>query len=332
MEIIMPYHEVPIKTRNYTMDLFKAIFAIFVVFVHFPLDGWIGTIFSTIGICGVIYFFLISGYSSYDKDDKIACQNILKRLKRNAKITLIVIFIYTVITTLMKLIGGEFTEYLDSFKNPWLFPRLLLLGDLSFINGDPLWFMIALLYTYLILYLLHRFKITKYAFFLLPILILFRIWAECYVNTYNTDWHYASFFLASGVPITLLGHYVAYKKDAFLKSPMYLTITLLTISTIFLFITVFVKVFDYDVAQIFKIWSAFELFILTLKSPGKKPIPVMGKIGKDYSLYIYLFHFLIGVIVAGIIYIPILSIGVGILGSIGLYELNKLIRKKLLRK
>ena len=342
METLMPIKN--IKSRNHSFDFLKAIFAIGVIFVHFPFPGITGKIFSAIGVCGVIFFFLISGYSAYNKDDNIACNNIIRRFKKYLIITIIVVLIYFAFKIIESAIAGEFSEFLASFKNPWLFPRMIILGDFSFIKADQLWFMVALLYSYLIFYLLHKFKITKYAYYILPLLLFLRIGMETYVNSYNADWHYSGNFLVGGLPIMLLGHYIAYKKNDFFKSPIYLTAILTIIFTTFMFITVNVKVFDLDVSQLFKILCMLELFLLTLKIPGKKEMPVLGILGRKYSLYIYLFHFLIGIMVYDVMYLignpewvydwigPILAATFGIFVSILLYEINTKIKTKMIKQ
>ena len=290
MQILLPYKDVNIKSRNYTFDFLKAVFALSIILVHFPFPGVVGTIFSTIGICGVIFFFLISGYSSYNKDDEQASKNILKRFKRNLKILIIAMLIYFVLIMLERIVAEDFDGFLNGFKNPWLVPRLLLLGDFSFITADPLWYMVALLYSYLILYVLHRFKVMKYAYYALPILILIRVGVETYVNSYDVDWHISSIFIASGLPIMLLGNYIAYKKDVFLKSPLISNIIIFIVSAIMAIITAIFDVGNLNIAQPFKIISMLELFLIALKLPGKREFGIIGKIGRLYSLYIYLFH------------------------------------------
>ena len=338
METLIPIKN--INTRNYHFDFWKGLFAIFVILVHFPFPGNLGKICSAIGICGVIFFFLISGYSAYNKDDEIACNNLKNRFKRNLIILGLVLLIYFVLMTLEQLITGQFEDYLSYIKNPWFIPRLLFLGDLSFIKADQLWFMFALLYSYLVLLFMHKYKLTKYFYYFLPILLLARIGVETYVNTYNADWHYTSFFLTSGFPIMLLGHFIACKKEAFLKAPTYVTIILTLAFTSLMFTTLFVRFLDFDIGQIFKILCIFELFILTLKVTGNKEIKVIGLIGRKYSLYIYLFHFLVGIIVIDVLYIrenpewvynylmPVLAVIFGTLVPIGLYKLNNKIKLK----
>ena len=344
MQILLPYKDVNIKSRNYTFDFLKALFALSIILVHFPFPYPVGPIFSTMGICGVIFFFLISGYSSYNKDDEIASKNILRRFKRNLKILIIVFLIYFVLVIPLRLVTDEFDYFLNSFKNPWLFPRLFLLGDFSFISGDQLWFMVALLYSYLILYVLHRFKVMKYAYYALPILILIRVGVETYVNSYDVDWHISSIFIASGLPIMMLGSYIAYKKDAFLKSPLISNIIIFTVSTIMMYVTVYIKAVGFDIAQPFKIISMLELFLIALKLPGAKEYGFIGKVGRKYSLYIYLFHLLFGIVATDALYLfdfpdwvyswcgPIVAFVFGTLISIGLYELNNLIKNKMKKR
>ena len=109
MDILIPY-KTNINKRNHIMDFMKSIFAMCVVLVHFPLPGTVGMVFTTLGICGVIFFFLVSGYNSYNNDDEVASKNILKRTKRILIITIIVLLIYFMYTMLESIIYGYFNE------------------------------------------------------------------------------------------------------------------------------------------------------------------------------------------------------------------------------
>ena len=319
--------------RNRLMDFIKALAAIGVVLVHFPFPGVLGKILGSIGVCGVVFFFLVSGYYAYDPDAAAACAKIRKRFIRNLVITLIAVAVYLVFTVIEQLALGTFRAWLTNFKNPWLPLRVLVLGDFEFIHGDPLWFMPALLYSYLTLYLLHRFRIGKYAYILLPLLLLLRIGTEICTNTYGADWHLSGNFLVGGLPIVLLGHYIASKKDVFAGTPLYLTVPFCVFSALLLFVTVNIPVFGLDVSQIFKIWLALELFLLAIRLPDKAGVPCIGRIGDRYSLYIYLSHFLIGTLLLDILLqtgapewirdwvLPIVVIVLSLLVSVVLYAL-----------
>ena len=98
MEELIPIRKTNINKRNHTLDALKFFFAIMVILVHFPFPGELGHICSNIGICGVILFFLISGYGSYNQDDTVASKNILRRFKRNGLTFIIILSIYIVFT------------------------------------------------------------------------------------------------------------------------------------------------------------------------------------------------------------------------------------------
>lgn len=325
--------------RNRLTDFVKGIAAFGVVLVHFPFPGVLGKTLGAVGVCGVVFFFLVSGYYAYDRDDDAACRKLLKRFKRNLLITLAALAVYLVFTVIEQLISGTFGAWIANFKNPWLLVRMILLGDFEVIHGDPLWFMPALLYSYLILYLLHRRRISKYAYIFLPLLLLLRIGTETYTNTFGADWHLSGNFLAGGLPIVLLGHFIASQKQIFARIPLYLTVPFTVFSALLMFITVNVSVFGLDVSQIFKIWCAVEVFLLTLRLPEKAGIPAVGRIGDRYSLYIYLSHYLIGVLLLDILLcigapqwicdwiLPVAVIGFSVFVSAGLYACGKA-RKK----
>ena len=288
------------KRTNHLIDFIKGISTLGVILVHFQFPGVPGRILCAIGVSGVVFFFLVSGYFAYNEDDGMACRNLLKRFKRNLNITLIAVLVYFVYTVIHHLALRTFSEWAAKLSDPWLYVRMLILGDFEFIHADPLWFMPALLYSYLILYVLHKYKISKYAYIFLPMLLLLRIGMETYTNSCGADWHLSGNFLAGALPVMLLGHSIASRKDSITKIPLYYTVPFLLISMAMLFVTVNVRFLALDVSQIFKIWLATEAFLLALRLPERKVIPAIAVLGRKYSLDVYLYHFLIGLLITNI--------------------------------
>lgn len=326
----MAENSAKISQRNHLINFVKGVAAIGVVLVHFQFPGVLGKALCSVGVCGVIFFFLVSGFYAYDPDDEAACRKLMKRFKRNLVITLIAVAVYAAYTVIEQLALGTIGEWLDRFKDPWLLPRMIVLGDFEFIHGDPLWFMPALLYSYLILYFLHKTRISRYAYILLPLLLLLRIGTETYTNSFGADWHLSGNFLVGGLPIMLTGHYIACKEDRFAEIPLYLTVPYTVFAAALMFVTVNVPVFGIDVSQVFKIWCAVEVFLLTLRLPEKRCVPFLERLGEKYSLYVYLSHYLIGTLLAVVLakagapawvnawVLPILVILVSVLVSVGL--------------
>jgi len=250
--------------RNNAFDLFKCIAAIGVVFVHFPFPGVFGKIMTSFGTCGVIFFFLISGYYAYNIDDEQACAVLMKRFKRNFRVMLTATAVFLIFTVLRNTRLGTIGEWASSFRNPIMYLRTIFMNDPDIITADPLWFMYALLYVYLILYVLHKFHVTKKAFYALPFLLLLRIWVENYTNTFNADWHLCGNFLVGALPIMLLGHFVAYKKEIFINSSYKKWLILTIVFALITFITVNVRVMGEDISQIFKILCGLSAFLFSL--------------------------------------------------------------------
>ncbi|MBQ6554263.1 MAG: acyltransferase [Firmicutes bacterium] len=280
--------------RNYLLDFFKGIAAFGVVLVHFQFPGIPGSMLCSAGVAGVILFYLISGYFAYSDDDKKACGTLMKRFKRNLGITAAAVLIYFVFSLIRESVMGNFNEWIAKFADPVLYLRMFVLGDFEVIHGDPLWFMPALLYAYLILYLIHKSALKKAAYIALPLLLLLRIGMETYTNSIGADWHLSGNFLAGALPVMLLGHFIAEHKEKFTSISVPVTAVCCVISTLLMFVFVNVKPSGLDISQPFKILCAFFVFILALKLPEKKLCAPIGFIGDRYSLHIYLWHFLIG--------------------------------------
>ena len=146
-------------------DFWKGIASIGVILVHIQFPGVCGKITAAVGTCGVILFFLLSGYSIYnaDADRDTVCKRIMKRFRRNGRITLIAVAVFFAFTCVEKCVAGGFGEWIAGFADPVIWLRMVFLGDFEIIGGDPLWFMPALLYGYLIFWVIYRFGLQKIA-------------------------------------------------------------------------------------------------------------------------------------------------------------------------
>ena len=80
--------------RNQGISLMKGVAALGVVLVHFQFPGVLGKVLCSIGVSGVVFFFLISGYYAYNQNDEAACRKLMKRFKRNLRITLTAVAVY----------------------------------------------------------------------------------------------------------------------------------------------------------------------------------------------------------------------------------------------
>ena len=291
-------NEKNVTTRNNSIDCWKLIAAIGVIFVHVPFDGALGNILTSIGICGVAFFYIISGYACYGDKEEV-CPKIRKRLLRNGIITLITVTIYMIFCILQKKQNHEYNWWIRQFRQPQTWLRMLFLGDFEMMYGSHLWFMIALLWSYVIFYFIARFNLKKAACIACPIFLIIRFIVDSYVNSFNADWHLSGNLIVGALPVMLLGYLIADKKERLMQ----LTDFVLIISTVLLaaamFVTVNFRIGKIDISQIFKTFCAASLFLLCLKRPSPRFVTIPAKLGREDSLYIYLFHFLLIVILAG---------------------------------
>ena len=289
--------------RKLIWDFFKGIFAIGVVFVHFPFPGILGKILASFGTTGVIFFFLISGYQSYSADGSKS-DKLPVRFRRNLVILLVAVLIYFVFTIIQQLVHGTFDAWIANFCNPMTYFKMIILGDFSLVNADALWYMTALLFCYPIMYIIEKKRLNKYFYAALPFLLLLRIAMETYLNSFSLidwlDWHYAGNFLVGGLPIMVLGNYLHSREERIkmLNGKAVLAATVISALMVFLFVNV--KIGPVDISQPFKISTAVLVFICCMIYGDCKGVGVINTLGRKYSLYLYIYHYLIGTTLAEI--------------------------------
>lgn len=279
------------QERNHCLVFFKGLAALCVIFVHIEFPGSFGKIAKGAGGCAVLLFFIISGYSAYGSRAEM-CPKLLRRFRRNLLLTLTAAGVYFAVTAYERItFCHDFKYWLRNLSQPKLYLRLFLLGDLDFIHGDPLWFMVALLYAYLVFWVIARFDLKKAACIAMPFFVLLRICIVTYKNTHHTDWHTCSNLLVSALPMMLTGYWIAHHREKLKKLPdAVLTVSCL-LAAVSLAVTALVKVHGVDIAQPFRIWTAVSAFGLSLRKPHRKICRPVGLIGGALSLHVYLWHF-----------------------------------------
>lgn len=281
--------------RNYFWDFWKFIAAIGVILVHVPFRGTLGTIMDCVGTWGVTFFFLISGFALAG-NNRIICGKILKRLRRNGIITAVAVAAYFLFSYLWaRRDNGSFLLWKVALRKPITYVKMLFLGDFECIYGTALWFMIALLYCYLIFYILIRFNLKKVIYILLPIFLIIRIVVDVRVISYGGDWHLSANALVAGLPLMLLGYAIGDNKDRLMKIPTWTLVLCSVITAGIMLLTACVKIGRLNVCTPFKILCAALVLTLGVKKPEWYIVKPIAFLGREDSLYIYLIHFMYAV-------------------------------------
>lgn len=267
------------------------------IFVHIPIDGYIGKILISVGLLGVSFFLAISGYACYGDKDRM-CHLIIRRLKRNGMITAIIVALYIVFSYFIYLADGNSDAWIQELCKPATYARMLFIGDFEFFYGTPLWFLVALLYCYVFFYFVVRYNLRKTVYILLPLSIIARIATDIYVTSFGASWHLCANAIVGALPMMLIGYVIAEKEEKLKEIPLWVIISGTLISVLLMFLTECFNVGGYCIVQPFILLSSTLVFLLGLRKPGWyifKPVSVLGQ---QDSLYVYLFHYMIIVIIS----------------------------------
>ncbi|MBE7069794.1 MAG: acyltransferase [Ruminococcaceae bacterium] len=156
-------------THIHSIDVMRIVMAFLVVVIHVPFAGMAGDVFITYGKTAVPFFLVICGYFLYREDSSEMMKRLIKQTKR--------IFIFFIAANVFY--AGVYAVYLrvtkgsfDGMKECFTAKSLT---DFALYNLSPfsehLWYLGSLLYALLIMLLLNKLKLMKFAMFLAPFLV-----------------------------------------------------------------------------------------------------------------------------------------------------------------
>lgn len=146
----------PKPNKNYCLSFFEALACIFIIFIHIGFPGNFGITMQSLARFGVPLFFAISGFYLYK--DGITNEEIRAKIKKRAPhILYLLIFsfcIYLLLYTLLAEFGKDGEGGLQYLANSFTWKKLgyFLIFSKPFVNGKN-WFLIAMLYSYLFIFL-----------------------------------------------------------------------------------------------------------------------------------------------------------------------------------
>lgn len=274
-----------IRIRNHTLDIFKAFAAFFIVFIHSKFPGTFGDVIASVAQSGVLLFFMISGYYIYNAESK--------KIVKSIKHILHLIVIAYVLNIIRLFIQAGFTFPVDTFKSILSVKHILqfLVLNISSISG-VLWFMLALLYCYVIYYILNKLKLTKLLYIVMPILLIVNlIIGDLLVHIGVLGFAgYVRNFVVTGIPFFALGNFIHHKYDKISASSLFKRNILLIIVfggfALSVFEALLTQGCQYTVGNVV---FAVGLFVISFHSPSihNKALEFLG--GKC-CFWIYILH------------------------------------------
>lgn len=276
--------------RNHVLDAEKAVAAYMVVFLHLHFPGVTGDIFNAAARFAVPFFFMISGYFCWRKDEK-AGERIPGKIRHTLFLCVACFGFYIVWEWILHIIEG---------KSPvlWLlelFEKENIRNFLYYNNTTDikwhLWFLPALLYCYILFFAVEKLRAQKPAGFLIPVLLLCHFYMEEAAVFTGKEYRVMEFrnYLYTGFPFFMAGYWVHRRQEhlkKYLKSrAIYMGMILgLVLSVGEYFLLGQMELFGGSVIL------TFSLFFLGIIKEGEKAPSFLSEIGVKYSFFIYLFH------------------------------------------
>lgn len=289
-------------TRNYCLAFFEAIACILIVFIHARFPGTFGRIVESLGRFGVPLFFAVSGFFLIKESSTV--EEVRAKLKKRIIKILIIYLCCALVQDTFSLIGasqnGSVKEWaLEIFS--WQNILFYVFCNRPFVSV-PLWFLLAMLNSYAIIYIFARHFINKK---LLPVVIasfafvfiVFRTIAIHYhlnINGHylNSDDFYHSWF-ANGLIFICLGILIRRYSKYLALTPLWVTLLVLFISAVamvgerMLYYHIFGDVISY---YLFNIVFVITAFTLSIQKPLLFSKLIIMKIPDDWTMFVYVLH------------------------------------------
>ncbi len=285
--------EKQVVERVHSFDTFKAIAAIAVVFIHFGGFPIIDTGVKLLARFAVPYFFMISGYFTHGSNKEHIKKSVLK-LTRLFLLSALIYLIYNIISSGVDSIFKEITLF-NAVK--------VFVFNSPQITAPHLWYLITIIYCYILYYIFGKVK-EKYLFFYICVALMIHLFAAEFLPiVFNVSFVFTAPPIVRnvwifGFPFFLLG-FLAKSKEKTLNNLLFSEVYAMFFTGVTLVLIEGLaiqtgKLHDLYIGNIIMVIAIFS-FCLKKKDFGKQGI--IEKIGKKYSLWIYILHPLVGGII-----------------------------------
>ena len=285
----------PIKksAKNTTLFFFELIASIFIVFIHCGFPSRLGALVNCLARFAVPLFFCVSGFYLLKKDANVIPRLIskIKKILVFALVTCAIYFIYSAIVT----------NETFNFNLVYLF-NFLLFNSVYFV--EIAWFLFALLYVYLFLLIFNKCLNNNVFLIILSCLwvigyILNNVFLRFDINLFGYTFSYINTrnWLFLGLPCVSLG--ILLRKLFNYKNISNISYLLISFIIIFGAILSVVEYILLDYLQESYIGSLIIVFgILLLCEKNNNLFNCkLTRLKGNITLYIYILHVLIGIIV-----------------------------------
>lgn len=194
----------------------RLILMLFVCFWAFGCPEPSGVVTSISGFA-IPAFFILSGYYVLDNKREVRLEKTLRKIKRTALCFAFVFLFYVAINVVLILL--HFVAF--TFSKRMLF-EFVVMNLWPFEVGNNIWFIQAMLYAYIIIFLLDKLKLLRFYKIILIVLFLIMLLTGEFAGVlrFNDIFGYSYIpgnWLTRALPYILLGRLLREKKKSFMK-------------------------------------------------------------------------------------------------------------------
>lgn len=272
---------------NHKLNFIKGIACIGVIFVHVSFPGTLGGVISYAAGFAVPIFFMIAGYFAWGAKT----ETIKRRLAKIIKIFLFAYLLFFVYSAASALKNQNLGVWLSANFNWKTAIKYIVFCTVDF--AIPLWYLIAMIETYVLWLFVVKYKKEQFAVKFLPYLFLFQILFSVCCDVLQVTYFLKTNFIVRAVPWFLLGYYLHTEKaENIRKMASYKMIAVAVAGGIISVLPPLVKL-PFQISTVGYIPYAFGLFVLCLRNPQDHICKFLEYLGEKLSLNIYIFHTLV---------------------------------------
>lgn len=296
--------------RNTGLDLLKLLSAFLVVVIHYPPETANSELLVAFCRVAVPIFLMINGFF-WQKVSSDIYKGII-RIKKLLVLTGICVLVYTLYDVALHLLDRTYSGAITLLAEwKYNFMPIRIVTFLFFNDScaaSHCWYMLALVYTYVIVMFFHKIgkseQLYKYAPLLAVAHYVIRLTAEYVIPEYNYSYFYRNWlfmalpFFSMGV---LIGRAYKNKEEWFVsKRKVFFIATLLLLPLYFIEVQVTAKVFsEYFEVYLSTIALSLLLFLIGLTNDANAtPLRLLSLWSRRFSTSIYCNHFMAGSIIS----------------------------------
>lgn len=288
--------------KIHSIDFLRLVAMFFVVAIHIPFDNkYAAGLTIAFGKIAVPFFLVVCGYFLYNSDSAV----FMKRLKKQA----LRIFLLTVAANIFYLVFELFralnsgTMLSDFFSESFTAGNILnfFLWNMSPFSGH-LWYLGSLLYAILIIMLLNKLKVYKWAMFAAPVLLAGYIALSFMLNPENY-FMYRNAVLCT-LPYLMIGCIINRYKDKLMKPSVWWYIGSGVVLCVLVTIENRLHRGDVSMPYFSSELLVYALMLTALKLPSLFSGTLAEKLGGKNTLFMYIVHISVAELIMSIQDVP----------------------------